>query len=131
MQDFAEKMIEKNTEQHLVSLKIKELFSSRFEIISNVDSEEYFIGTRFPDMLFLDKKTKSPLYIIEIKKNGAISQCVEQWKKQTTVPATLYIIVPQGELEKAKSVAAITGLNARFGYYTVGENSVISNVIFQ
>jgi hypothetical protein len=124
-------MIEQSSEQFKVATKIKELFQNRFDLLVNVDKEEHFIGTMFPDIVFLDKKTKLPLFIIEIKKNGRIATCMQQWKSQPKIPATLYVIVPQSELQNAKSIAAVTGLNTRFGYYTLTANGDVLNVIFE
>lgn len=124
-------MIEQSSEQFKVAQKIKDQFQSRFDLLINVDKEEHFIGTMFPDMVFLDKKTKLPLFIVEIKKNGRISACMQQWKSQPKIPATLYVIVPQPELSNAKSIAAVTGLNTRFGYYTLNSTGEVSNVTFE
>jgi len=124
-------MVENSTEQFKVAQKIKEQFQSRFEVLINLDTEEHFIGTMFPDMVFVDKKTKTPLFIIEIKKNGRIAACMNAWKAATKIPATLYIIVPQLELQNAKSIATVTGVNARFGYYTLDKNGDVLAVTFE
>lgn len=124
-------MIENNSEQYKVAQKIKEQFQNRFEILMNVDKAEHFIGSVFPDLVFLDKKTHQPLFIIEVKRNGMVANCIQQWKSQSKIPATLYIVVPQSELQNAKSVAAVTGINTRFGYYTLASNGDVLNLTFE
>ena len=124
-------MIENSTEQYKVSQKILEMFKDRFDILINIDKEEHFIGTLFPDIVFVDKKTKAPLFIIEIKKNGRISICMNAWKSAPVIPATLYIIVPESELQNAKSIAAVTGVKSRFGYYTLDKNGDVLKVVFE
>ncbi|PGH38003.1 MAG: hypothetical protein CRN43_17820, partial [Candidatus Nephrothrix sp. EaCA] len=48
--------------------------------------------------------------------------CILQWKNLSSLPATLYIVVPKAELNNAKGIAAINGLKAKFGYYTISPN---------
>ena len=63
-------------------------------------------------------------FIIEVKKNGGVAQCIQAWKSLPSVPATLYIVVPKELLSEAKKVAQIVGLSTRFGSYTISNDDV-------
>jgi hypothetical protein len=95
----------------------------RFNILNNLEGEKHYIGSIFPDIIFKDKASDTPRFIIEIKKNGGIAQCLQQWKSASVIPAVLYIIVPENELATAKSVAQVVGLQVRFGTYTVNNTT--------
>ena len=92
-----------------------------YTALSNIEKEENYIAQLFPDIILLDKKTEKPVFKIEVKKNGNIAQCIQQWKSVPNIPATLYIIVPLTDLANAKSIAGVVGLNTRFGSYTVDD----------
>jgi len=126
-------MIDNSSEQHLVALKIKEQLSHSFDVLINLDKEEHFIGTIFPDIVLVDKKNKTPLFIIEIKKNGRIPACMNLWKSAPSIPATLYMIVPKKELDTAKLYSTVTGLKLKFGTYEYDEinKRIISDVTFE
>lgn len=124
-------MIEKSSEQFNVAQRIREQFAPRFDVLVNSDAEEHFIGQMFPDVILLDKQTKNPLFIIEIKRNGTTAACMKQWKSQPHIPATLYMVVPKTELENAKSMSAYLGLNTRFGYYSINpETKEVTELTF-
>jgi hypothetical protein len=100
-----------------------------FDVLTNIDSPQYNIGGILPDMILIDKNTKLPAFIIEVKRNGDISKCILLWK---TIPQqiTLYIIVPTSDLVQAKSFAIVNGLKVRFGNYDYADGNVI-NVNFE
>lgn len=122
-------MIEKSSEQFLVAQAIQESLGNLYNILLNVDDEKHFIGNVFPDIILLDKKVNTPLFVIEIRRNGKIASCMQQWKSHPKIAATLYFVVPQVDLENAKSIAAVSGINAKFGYYTIEGGK--ANVIFE
>ncbi|MFN8277898.1 MAG: hypothetical protein U0T84_10455 [Chitinophagales bacterium] len=124
-------MLAQNSEQHKVAEKIRSMFVNRFDALVNVDKEEHYIGTMFPDMILVDKKTKSPLFIIEIRNNGQIAACMNAWKAAPAISATLYIIVPKEEFEKSKSMATVIGVRSRFGYYIIDKNTGAIEVVFE
>jgi hypothetical protein len=97
-----------------------------FSILSNLGKDENYIAHMFPDLIFLDKATNKPVFIIEVKKNGNIAQCIQQWKTLSSIPATLYIVVPETDLANAKSIAEVVGLKTRFGAYTLNDNNSVS-----
>lgn len=104
-----------------VVLKIEELTSGHYNVLSNRMGEKHFIGQIFPDIILSDKVTNKPLFIIEVRNNGNIAQCIQQWKLATSIPATLYIVVPEEELQTAKTVAEVVGLQMKFGFYKATE----------
>lgn len=97
---------------------ISEKNKNRYKVLSNLDGEKVYVGGLFPDILFQDT-AGNLLFIVEVKNNGYIAQCIQQWKNATTIPAVLYIIVPENELANAKSIAQVVGLQVRFGSYTL------------
>jgi len=117
-------MIETNiaSESYLVVQQIEKILSDRFKILCNVDTPQYYIGGLFPDVIVMDKATDKILFAIEVKKSGQLPNCILQWKNLSSLPATLYIVVPKAELNNAKGIAAINGLKAKFGYYTISPN---------
>jgi len=123
-------MIELNTEQYKVANLIKDRFDEDFDILINLENEEHYLGNMFPDIILLNKVTKTPLFVIEIRKNGRISECMKQWVN-SNIPATLYIVVPQKELSNAKSIATVIGLKSRFGWYSIDNEGNISDLIFE
>lgn len=115
-------MVAVNTESYLVVEHIKALLSDRFKVLCNVGIEQYYIGALFPDVIVMDKATDKILFAIEVKKNGQLSDRILQWKNLPSFPATLYIVVPEAELNNAKGIAAVSGLKAKFGYYTISSD---------
>lgn len=97
------------------------LYSQRYIVLANIEKDEHFIAGAFPSVILLDKETKKPQFILEVKRNGSIAQCIQQWKTQTTIPANLFIIVPESDLPNAQSVAQVVGLRNRFGIYWFDE----------
>ena len=100
-----------------------------YEVLSNVDKEEHYISSVFPDLILLNKETKKPVIIIEVKRNGGIANCMQAWKNVPNLPATLWFIVPELELPNAKQIAQVIGLKARFGKYTLKDGNV--NVVYE
>jgi len=92
---------------------------NRFEVLNNLKNEEVFVGGLFPDIIFKDKATGKLKFILEVKRNGGIAQCLQQWKTAPVTSAILYIIVPKDELSNAKSIAQVVGIPVRFGYYEI------------
>jgi N-acetyl-beta-hexosaminidase len=117
-----------NEEQISVINTIKTLFESSFTVLTNVLKDENYIANMFPDVILVDKTSKKPLFIIEVKRNGSIAQTIQQWKTVTSIPATLYIVVPESEYSNAQSIAQVVGLQTRFGTYTVANGQ--ANVKF-
>lgn len=113
------------TEHDKVVAKIRDSNSAQFKVLANLGEEQNYIGQMFPDLIFLDKTTEKPLFIIEVRKNGNIAPCIQQWKSALSIPATLYIIVPEPDMPTAKSVAQVVGLQTRFGHYTIDNNDNI------
>ena len=124
-------MIKINSEQYKVAQKIQDMFKNVYDVLLNIDNEEHFVGTVFPDIVLVDIKLKTPLFIIDIRKNGDIGNCFQQWKTRGHIPVTLYIIVPKQDIGNAKSIAAITGVNAKFGSYTLNENAEVVDLVFE
>lgn len=98
---------------------IAKQFESDYTVLSNIDKAQYYISSIFPDLILQDKKDNKPRFIIEVKRNGGVAQCIQSWKSLPSIPATLYIIVPKELLSEAKKVAQIIGLSVRFGSYTI------------
>ena len=114
----------KNTpidERFNVVSAIRDGNSATYEVLTNLEKDAHYVGHMFPDLILLDKVTKLPVFIIEVKKNGNIAQCIQQWKTVTSIPATLYIVVPELDLSNAKSIAEVVGLKTKFGSYKVSE----------
>ncbi len=114
-----------NEHDSVVAL-IRDTNAAKFKVIANLGEDKYYIGQMFPDLILLDKESDTPVFIIEVKKNGGIAHCLQQWKSQVSIPATLYIIVPETDLANAKSIAQIIGLQTRFGAYTISENGNVT-----
>lgn len=113
------------TEHDKVVAKIRDSFA-QYKVLTNLGEEQNYIGQMFPDLIFLDKTTDKPVFILEVRKNGNIAPCIQQWKSALSIPATLYIVVPELDLPTAKSVAQVVGLNTRFGSYNIDANGNIT-----
>ncbi|MEJ0056268.1 MAG: hypothetical protein WDN75_11780 [Bacteroidota bacterium] len=106
-------------ERFSVISAIRDGNQATYEVLTNLDKDVNYIGQIFPDLILRDKTTKLPVFIIEVKRNGQVAQCIQQWKSAPSIPATLYIVVPETELQNAKSVASVVGLQTKFGWYKV------------
>src|SRR6218665_1786397 len=91
------KMIETNiaSESYLVVQQIEKILSDRFKILCNVDTPQYYIGGLFPDVMVREKVTNKIWLAIEGKKRGKLPQGIWQRKNLSSLPATLYIVVPK------------------------------------
>lgn len=97
----------------------------RYTVLDNLEGEKNFVSGIFPDLIMQDKLGNT-LFIIEVKRNGGIAQCLQQWKTVASIPAVLYLIVPEAELTNAKSVAQAVGLSVRFGSYKINEANEVT-----
>jgi hypothetical protein len=122
--------VEVINEHDRVVESIRDANSATFNILTNLAGEQNYIGSIFPDLILIDKKTNLPVFIIEVKKNGNIATSMQQWKTSPNVPATLYFIVPESDLSNAKSIAQVIGLQTRFGYYKINPDGTLS-VIYE
>ena len=118
------------TEHNDVVSRIITLQEPTFEVLANIDGEKNFISGIFPDIILLDKKSKQPVFIIEVRRNGQIQSCIQQWYTISNLPATLYIVVPENDLSRAKLVATSMGLSAKFGTYKY-ENNTVTSIHFE
>lgn len=118
-------------EHDLVVAFIRDSQSDRFKVLDNLGKEEHYISQMFPDIILLSKQTNEPAFIIEVKNNGKIAPCIQQWKTIQNIPATLYIIVPEADFETAKSIAQVVGLQARFGRYNIDHESLVVSVKYE
>jgi hypothetical protein len=102
---------------------IRDKNQQRFTVLDNLEGEKNFVSNMFPDLIFKDKSGNT-LFILEVKRNGGIAQCLQQWRTVSNMPAVLYLIVPEAELSSAKSIAQVVGIPLiRFGSYTIDSNS--------
>lgn len=108
-----------NNEHDIVVRHLCEINKDRFTVLCNLDSQEYHVSGMFPDILLRDKANKNLLFIMEVKKNGEIGVCIQLWKNIPALPAVLYIIVPEADINNAKSNAQLAGLPAKFGSYKI------------
>ncbi len=84
------------------------------------------IGDNYPDVIMTDKGKNSVRFILEVEVASSVTQdeAEKQWKKYATeISATLYLVVPENSLEKAKKLCQNNNINARFATYTIsGDN---------
>ncbi len=113
-----------NNEHDDVVRYLCETNNTRYKALNNLEGEKHNISGLFPDIIIQDANNNL-LFIIEVKKNGNIAQCIQQWKNVPEIPAFLYIVVPEGDLSNAKSIAQVVGLQAKFGSYKI-ENGQIT-----
>lgn len=112
------------SEHDLVVKTICDANNLHYKVLCNLDKEEYYIAQMFPDIILLDKAGEKPVFIIEVKKNGNIAKCIQQWKSVPSIPATLYVIVPETEETNARAIADVVGLSFRLGTYAINNNQV-------
>ena len=108
--------------EHDLVVKAIELNNSeKFDVLTNVGTEKYFIGSVFPDIIINEKGTGKTIFIIEVKRNGGIADCIQKWKNQAFIPGQLFLVVPDGgsDLANAKKIAEIVSLPLRFGTYKI------------
>jgi len=121
-----EKLTEKETHDKVVC-RIRDGNKERFAVLDNLAGEKNFISGIFPDLIFQDKTSGETLFVVEVKKNGNIAQCLQQWKTIPNIPIILYLIVPEDELSNAKSIAQVIDIPVRFGTYKLdGENNEVT-----
>ena len=90
--------------------------SANYVSLNNLDGEKHHVSGLFPDILLQDK-LGNLIFIIEVRRNGGIAQCIQQWKSVSQIPGILYILVPEQDLGNAKSIAQVVGLTCKFGSY--------------
>jgi hypothetical protein len=98
--------------------------NARFKVLCNVEQESYHIAGLFPDIILQDKNSDSALFIIEVRKNGGIATCLQQWKNIPKIPAVLYIVVPENDLSNTRAIAQVIGIQVKFGSYKIESNGV-------
>lgn len=103
---------------------LEKSFSNSYTVCSNLGKEEYFISSIFPDLILKNKQTGTIMFIIEVKKNGEVAKCLQQWKTVNNIPAILYLFVPALELSNAKAVAQAIGIQVKFGSYEFVEDEI-------
>lgn len=113
------------SEHDKVTNYLAKYFEPVYTVLSNVESPKHYISSIFPDLILQDKTDKKIQFIIEVRKNGGIAQCMQAWKSIPSVPSTLYIVVPKDTLSESKKVAEIIGLSARFGWYEISKDDEI------
>jgi len=116
-------IMDNKTEHDIVVANIRDVLSVNYKVLTNLGVEQNHIGQMYPDAIIFDKVTDRPIFIIEVRKNGTIAPCIQQWKSAQTIPAILYIIVPETDLPTAKSVAQVVGLKLRFGSYKIDSDN--------
>jgi|GEM_PF-6375606 len=98
---------------------------AKFKVLNNLDEEKHYVAGRFPDIIFQDKEGKL-MFILEVRKNGTIAECIQQWKSVKPLPAFLYVVVPESDLQNAKSIARVIGLNVKFASYTLDAQNKVT-----
>jgi hypothetical protein len=111
-----------NEHDNIVRLLCESNAKRYAKVLHNLDGEKNSVAGLFPDVIIQDANG-TLLFIIEVKKNGNIAQCIQQWKSVPKIPAFLYIVVPEIDLANAKSIAQVVGLQAKFGYYKKDETT--------
>lgn len=104
-------------EHDAVVRSICEANKGRFKVLTNLEGETHHVAGLFPDILMQDLSGNNLIFIMEVRRNGKIAGCVQQWKTVPKIPAVLYLIVPESDLANAKSITQVVGLQARFGSY--------------
>lgn len=115
---------ENKNEHDKVVRALSEANKQKYTVLSNIDGEEHHVAGIFPDLLLKDS-ANNLIFIIEVKKNGNIAPCLQQWKSVSKMPAILYLIVPETDLSNAKSIAQVIGLQVKFGSYKIDHNNKV------
>ena len=98
----------------------------KFTVLNNLGIETNHVAGLYPDIIIKNKiDDGSYRFIIEVKKNGGIAPCLQQWKNTINIPCVLYIIVPEEDLPNARKIAGTIGMQVKFGSYKI-EESIIS-----
>jgi hypothetical protein len=105
--------------------KLAEANKKKYTVLTNLDGEQHHVAGLFPDLLLKDS-ADNLIFIIEVKRNGGISQCLQQWKNVQKLPAVLYIMVPEEDLNNAKQIAQVVGLPVKFGSYKIDSSGGVS-----
>lgn len=85
------------------------------------------IGDNYPDVIMTDKGKNSVRFILEVEVASSVTQdeAEKQWKKYATeISATLYLVVPENSLEKAKKLCQNNNINARFATFTANGDNI-------
>ena len=112
---------------------IKETFttSPTYNVLVNFGVEKkWHIGGIFPDVIVTLKENNSIVFIIEVETNGNLVSSIQQWKNYINLPGTFYIVVPENKLNEVKSLAVVSGVKAKFGFYRYVNNKV-TEVVYE
>ncbi len=102
-----------------------EVNATRFKALNNLDGDKHAVASIFPDIILKDS-SDNLFFIIEVRRNGKIAECMQQWKTVPKIPAVLYFIVPENDLSSAKAVAQVVGLQAKFGAYQIDADGKVT-----
>lgn len=118
-----------NLHDRIISEVANVLNQKDFDIYTNPGQEKNAgIGDNFPDVIMVEKGTKTVRFILEIETEESITQneANSQWKKYSNeINATLYLVIPKQFLKKASSLCQQNVINVRFITYSINTNNVI------
>ena len=73
--------------------------------------------TFYPDLYTYEGNTVTGIYEVETKSSVTSDAAEKQWKKYAAGSAKFYLVIPEGKLETAKSLAKKFGISVA-EYYT-------------
>ena len=118
-----------NSHDRIISEIAKVLDQKKFDIYTNPGQEKNAgIGDNFPDVIVVEKGTKTVRFILEIEteKSITLNEANSQWKKYSNeINATFYLVVPKNLLIKATQISQQVGINVRFATYSIDGNNVV------
>ena len=113
-------------EYQLVVNQLEADLANSYDILSNFSKAKYQIASFFPDLILSNKLTQKPQFIIEIRRNGDIARCLQQWKSVPYLPAFLFLIVPETDKDNARDIANALGIQiGLYSYRIDGQNVTI------
>lgn len=118
-----------NLHDRLISEIVNVLNQKDFDIYTNPGQEKNAgIGNNFPDVIMVEKGTKTVRFILEIETEESVTkdEANSQWKKYSDeIEGTFYIVVPKNLLIKATQISQQIGINVRFATYSIDSNNVV------
>jgi hypothetical protein len=98
--------------------------TEQFEVRTNPSSEKnWFIheGSEkfFPDVILLPKGSKRSTIIVEVETDESVNEdhALEQWVPYSKLGRKLYLLVPSGSFDEAKTICHRHRITAHFGQY--------------
>ena len=110
---------------------VNSLNRTNFDVYINPGQEKNAgISGNYPDVIMTTKDTTTVKFIMEVEVAETVTQneATRQWKKYADeINATMYLVVPEASLQKAKDLCQRNGINCRYVTFKLSNGSLSFN----